>query len=198
MTAPLKKRKSLDKPRRSAKGTRTRILEAAQLRFSHYGYEHVGVRDIGADANVDAALINRYFGTKEELFAETTKGIFNGSHFIDVDPSKIGEALARRLMGGSKGKKKGIDPFEFLLRSAANPTASPIIADRLHQDFVVYLAAVIGGKNATTRAALITSYIVGFLTVRVALKSPALLPAHADQVIALLGSAIQAAVDRNK
>ncbi len=198
MTAPLKNENLSINLDAMPRGTRTRILEAAKLRFSHYGYEQVGVREIAADAKVDAALINRYFGTKEELFAESTKGLFNGSHFIDVEPSQLGEALARRLMGGAKGKKKEIDPFEFLLRSAATPTASPIIANRLHQDFVLYLAGVIGGKHATTRAALITSYMVGFLTVRVALKSPVLLPAHADEVIALLGSAIQAAVDGKK
>jgi hypothetical protein len=36
------------------------------------------------------------------------------------------------------------------------------------------------------------------LTVRISLQSPAILPAHADKVVALLGAAIQTAVDDQK
>jgi AcrR family transcriptional regulator len=195
MTKSLKKQKALKKPLRDAEGTRIRILEAATLRFCKYGYEQVGVREIAADASIDAALINRYFGTKEELFAEISKGVFNAENFIEAAPDKLGESLARRLTCGSGKEKAGVNPFELLLRSAVSPTASPIIANRLHKDFVLPLAALIGGKHASTRAALIASYIIGFLTVRVALQSPAILPAHAEKVVALLGSAIQEAID---
>src|SRR5260370_17863030 len=96
MTKLLKKRKPAKKPLRDAKKTRTRILEAARLRFCQHSYEQVGVRDIAADANIDAALINRYFGTKEDLFAEISKGVFNAEQFIETAPAKLGEYLARR------------------------------------------------------------------------------------------------------
>jgi AcrR family transcriptional regulator len=198
MAKPLKKTKHDKKPLRDAKKTRARILEAARLRFCKHSYEQVGVRDIAADANIDPALINRYFGTKEDLFAEISKGVFNAEQFVEAAPAKLGEYLARRLMFGPEEKKEGINPFELLLRSAASPTASPIIANRLHKDFVLRLASLIGGKHAPTRAALIASYIMGFLTVRIALQSPAILPAHADKVVALLGAAIQTAVDDQK
>jgi AcrR family transcriptional regulator len=195
MAESSKKEKPPKKPLRDATGTRKRILEAAKARFCKQSYEQVGVRDIAADASIDAALINRYFGTKEDLFAEISQGVFNAEHFIEVAPDKLGEALARRLMYGASKKKTGVNPFELLLRSAASPTASPIIANRLHKDFVLRLAALIGGKQASARAALIASYLIGFLTVRVALQSPAILPADADKVVALLGSALQAAID---
>jgi AcrR family transcriptional regulator len=195
MGETLKRQKARKKPLRDAPGTRKRILEAARMRFCNHSYEQVGVREIAADAKIDAALINRYFGTKEDLFAEICKGVFNADNFIEVAPAKLGEALARRLMSASGKEKAGVNPFELLLRSAASPTASPIIANRLHEDFVLQLATLIGGKHASTRAALIASYLIGFLTVRLALQSPAILPAAASKVVALLGSAIQAAID---
>jgi AcrR family transcriptional regulator len=195
MTKALKEEKAGKKPLRDASGTRMRILEAAQLRFCEQSYEQVGVREIAADAGIDAALINRYFGTKQDLFAEISKGVFSAENFIGAEPDQLGDVLARRLMGGTGKAKAGVNPFELLLRSAASPTASPIIANRLHEDFVLRLAALIGGKHASTRAALIASYLIGFLTVRVALQSPAILPPDADKVVALLGSAIQAAID---
>jgi AcrR family transcriptional regulator len=195
MGQSLKDQNPSKRPLRDAKETRKRILEAAKARFCKDSYEQVGVREIAADANIDAALINRYFGTKEELFAEISKGVFSAGNFIEVSLDKLGEALARRLMYGTGKAKAGVNPFELLLRSAASPTASPIIANRLHKDFVLPLATLIGGKEASTRAALIASYLIGFLTVRVALQSPAILPANANKVVSLLGSAIQAAID---
>jgi AcrR family transcriptional regulator len=198
MARPSKGRKPDQRPSRDAQETRTRILEAAKLRFCRHSYEQVGVREIAADADIDAALVNRYFGTKEELFAEVANGVLTAENFIEGPPDKLGEYLARRLVHGLGGQKKvdsGVNPFELLLRSAASPTASPIMAHRLHTDFVLRLAALIGGKQAATRAALVASYIIGFLTVRVALQSPAMLPAHANEAATLLGSAIQAAID---
>src|SRR5258708_38535504 len=100
MTKSLKKTKPAKKPLRDAKKTRTRILEPARLRICQHTYEQVGVRDIAADAHIDAALINRYFGTKEELFAEISKGDFTAEQFIDAAPAKLDDYLARRLMCG--------------------------------------------------------------------------------------------------
>ena len=108
-----KKTKPAKKPLRDAQKTRARILEAARLRFCQHSYEQVGVRDIAADANIDAALINRYFGTKEELFAEISKGVFNAEQFIETAPAKLGEYLARRLMFGLEEKKKGSIPSSY-------------------------------------------------------------------------------------
>src|SRR5258707_4170115 len=198
MAKPLKKTKPGKKPLRDAKKTRARILEAARVRFCEHSYEQVGVRDIAADANIDAALINRFFGSKEDLLGEISKGVFNAEQFVEVAPAKLGEYLARRLMCGPEEKKEGINPFGLLLRSAASPTASPIIANRLHKDFVLRLSPLICCRHAPTRAALIASYLIGFLTVRAALQSPAILPSHADNVLALLGAAIQTAVDDQK
>ncbi len=52
----------------SAAGTRSALLEAAAVRFGRYGYDGASVRDIARDAGVDAALVYRYFGSKDALF----------------------------------------------------------------------------------------------------------------------------------
>lgn len=48
--------------------TRDRIRRAAARLFSQRPYKEVTVRQIAAAADVDAALINHYFGGKEALF----------------------------------------------------------------------------------------------------------------------------------
>lgn len=52
----------------NAKGRRDRILDAAERLFSEWGIDGVSMREIAAEAGVQLALINYYFGTKQELY----------------------------------------------------------------------------------------------------------------------------------
>ena len=55
---------------RNASATRDAMLAAARERFARHSYDDVGLRDVARDAGVDAALISRYFGSKEDLFRD--------------------------------------------------------------------------------------------------------------------------------
>jgi AcrR family transcriptional regulator len=59
------------------------IITSAIERFSSQGFEGTSVREIAADAGVNVAMINYYFGSKEKLFesvveyrASFLKGVF--------------------------------------------------------------------------------------------------------------------------
>lgn len=54
--------------RRSSR--RTRLLDAAEQRFSEVGYEATAIRDVTTDADTRLAAINEEFGNKEQLFRE--------------------------------------------------------------------------------------------------------------------------------
>src|ERR1700712_5539888 len=54
---------------RDAEATRSALLHAAMRRFTVLGYERTTTRDIARDAQVNVSLINRYFGSKDGLFA---------------------------------------------------------------------------------------------------------------------------------
>jgi AcrR family transcriptional regulator len=54
---------------RNALQTRADILSAARRRFATEGYDRTTLRAIAADVGVDAALVIRYFGSKQNLFA---------------------------------------------------------------------------------------------------------------------------------
>ena len=60
-----------ERPRNAAQ-TRADILDAARRRFATDGYEPTTLRTIAADVGVDAALVSRYFGSKQDLFATAT------------------------------------------------------------------------------------------------------------------------------
>ena len=47
--------------------TRERILDAAEKLFAERGYHGVSIRDVTGAAEVDVALVNYHFGSKEML-----------------------------------------------------------------------------------------------------------------------------------
>src|ERR1700757_2725720 len=94
---------TLERPRavrrRDADATRKAILAAAKDHFARSGYEGAFLRDIAVDAGVDAALINRYFGGKEGLFAEVLRRAIRTDRLalFEGDRSSVGRELARVL-----------------------------------------------------------------------------------------------------
>jgi AcrR family transcriptional regulator len=54
--------------RRNAADARERLLSAAGELFADRGYEGTTIREVGARAGVDPALIARYFGSKSRLY----------------------------------------------------------------------------------------------------------------------------------
>jgi len=60
--------------------TEERLKEAARIVFTRNGYAATKVRDIAAEANINLALVNYYFRSKEKLFhlimTETIQGLF--------------------------------------------------------------------------------------------------------------------------
>src|SRR3954465_12636218 len=111
------------RPARNAGDTRARILAAARVRFSRDAYENVGTRDIAADAGVDAALVNRYFGGKEKLFDEAIVDAFAiRDHFAGVDMSRFGELITTLVLEGSQERREArFDALGILLRASGSP-----------------------------------------------------------------------------
>src|SRR5258708_31897494 len=71
--------------KRDADATRAAILEAANVHFARSGFDGAYLRDIAADAGADAALINRYFGGKDGLFAAALKDSIGPNTTAELD-----------------------------------------------------------------------------------------------------------------
>src|SRR6516165_5702651 len=107
------------KRRRDAAATRQAILEAATGRFAAQGYERAGVREIAADAGVTAALVNRYFGSKEGLFAEVIGRALDMGHLLEGQRGDLADHLARAVVNGGDDAPDGVlTPLLLLLHSA--------------------------------------------------------------------------------
>ena len=185
------------KPPRNAGDTRARILAAARIRFAQDAYENVGTRDIAADAGVDAALVNRYFGGKERLFDEAIVDAFAiKDHFAGMDMGGFGELITTLVIEGSQERREArFDALGILLRASGSPATQERVSARFHADFVLPLARLLRGRDAELRAALIASHLIGLATMKHALVSPLLNDATRRKTIATVGAAIQACVD---
>src|ERR1700732_1835155 len=96
------------KHRRNASATRQAILESALIAFTRSGYDGVGVREIAKGAGVTAMLVNRYFGSKEQLFAEVsaetmaTPSILTHEILTSKSPGKgLADALINQTKAGA-------------------------------------------------------------------------------------------------
>jgi AcrR family transcriptional regulator len=154
---------------KSAEATRSRIFEAAKIRFSRSSYEAASVREIAGDAEVDPALLIRYFGSKEGLFRAVAADAFQPTDMFAGDPNLLGERILDLLFAPADKHewRSGYDPFRLLLSSISSDTAGPIISEAFHRAFVDRLAKSLSGRSKGARAALVSSYILGVALLRI-------------------------------
>src|SRR6202008_4243685 len=87
---------------RNAAATREAILQSARQAFAKAGYAGAGVREIARGAGGTAMLVNRYFGSKERLFAEAVAEPMATTSVLAPQIASAGisgKALAATLVG---------------------------------------------------------------------------------------------------
>jgi AcrR family transcriptional regulator len=188
------------KRRRDAAATRSAILEAATRRFAYQGYQCAGVREIAADAGVDAAMVNRYFGSKEGLFAEVVERAFDLRYLIDGDRATLAERLARKVVYGREDiaddQRVPRIPLLLLLRFATEPHAAELIRTSLDRNVLRPLAGCLDGPDAEVRAAMVIAQCTGFSTLYQILRPRALAEAPQEELVALLEESLAACIGR--
>lgn len=154
---------------KNAAATRESILTAARQRFLLESYDNVGLREIAGDAGVDVALVSRYFGGKEKLFAEVLgKAKGNG----DLLPPGVGAAelpafLTRLFMDeGEEEHRRHAEHVLILLRSVSSPNAAHIVREALGRDILQPLAERLQGEDAQGRASMAMAVWFGATVLR--------------------------------
>jgi AcrR family transcriptional regulator len=183
----------VDRPKRprNAAATREAILRSALAAFSRYGYDGVGVREIAQMAGVTGVLVNRYFGSKEELFAATVAIICADHRIFESGSTTLAKRLAAKVMS----KTEPIDALLLILRSAPNPRAAEILRENIARHFERPLKASLPGPNASERAAMILALVVGFQLFRKVIGSKALIHASGASLSHHLTTTLQGLID---
>ncbi len=137
------------------------------MRFCADSYDEVGMRDVARDVGVDAALISRYFGSKEDLFIAVLESCKNGRDLMDGPRQDFGERLAREIIYdevmtcGDEGSGVKIRGLLILLRSIGSAKAMEVVQRTSDSRFFDPLSQWLSGEDAPVRARLAASIIMG-------------------------------------
>ncbi|HEY6650588.1 MAG TPA: TetR family transcriptional regulator [Mycobacterium sp.] len=173
--------------RRSSVETKAVILAAARQRFAESGFERATIRAIAADANIDPAMVMRYFGNKDQLFAAAADFDLQIPDLSDVDRKKLGSRLVAHFLD----RWERDEALVVLLRCS---TTNDEAAQRMRKIFSSQLRPVIakvGGADASRRAGLIATQVLGLALCRYVLRLPPVVAMSHDEVIAWLGPTVQ-------
>ena len=181
--------------KRDADATRAAILEAAKIHFARSGYEGGYLRDIAADAGVDAALINRYFGGKDGLFAAALKDSIRPDAISQWERKTFGRDIAKMMANHAHHDNDRMHAFQFLLRAATSPTTAPLLNVAVQDRFMAPIRSWIGGEQAEARARIVASVFIGLLVERLIRDEP-LANNERDAFIERTGELLQSLVDR--
>jgi AcrR family transcriptional regulator len=168
--------------RRNAAATRQAILDAAVAAFTRCGYAGVGVREIAQAAGVTAMLVNRYFGSKEQLFAEAVDTAFAPRTVVGEEPVSLAHDTAATLVARTAPGAEQIGPFLLMLRSVADPRAAEIIRAASERHVGRHLAERLEGPDAAARAELVLSVIAGVWLMRTVMGTTAITAAEETEL----------------
>jgi AcrR family transcriptional regulator len=180
--------------RPGAPDTRAAILTAARGSFAEKGFAGTTIRAIAGLAEVDAALVHHYFGTKDDLFVAALE--------LPVDPRA---AIAPALVGGADGAAERIlrvfvgvwdDPantpvFVAMARTLLDPSASHLIRDGFLPVVLQPVGLTLGLDDPELRMSLVASQMLGIILSRYVLELEPIASMSADTLVATYAPTLQ-------
>ena len=180
-----------DRPRRTSEATKAAILAAARARFAEQGYERTTIRGVAADAGIDASMVMRYFGSKEQLFEAALAIDLHLPDVGDVPPDRVPALFIRHFLDRWEGDPTD-DALLVLLRSAVtNDQAAARMRDIFARQVAPAVAAALPpGPDARARAALVSAQLLGLALARYLLRLPPALALTPEQIEELYAPAL--------
>ncbi|MFQ6392364.1 TetR family transcriptional regulator [Nocardia sp. KC 131] len=164
--------------------TQSRILVAAQKLFAEVGYDRATIRAIAAEAAIDPGLVMRYFGSKDNLFAQAAG--FEREQQVTGTPEQAAEQLLAALE--HKFTEEPTDALAAIRSIFTHPDATGEIRSAMvarQQQAAHHMAA----DDADLRAGLIGALTIGAVIGRHLLRLDGLRDAAPERITALLRTA---------
>ncbi|HRH21546.1 MAG TPA: TetR family transcriptional regulator [Brevundimonas sp.] len=179
---------------RDAAATRDSILDAARDQFAQRSYEDVSLRAIARGAGIDVALIARYFGSKEELFADALEACEVGPDLFSGPRETFGQRMAEQIVFEPKsgGKLQGT---QIMLNSLGSAKAAEIVQNSANTQFFRPFATWLGGEDAHIRTRLLAGLMMGMGVSRELAGGYGLTEADGMRLRDRLAGILQAVVD---
>jgi AcrR family transcriptional regulator len=178
--------------------TRPEILAAARTLFASRGYHGTTVRDIAAEAGVNAALVHHYFGSKDQVFVAAMNLPLNPADLISRlryggPRAQLGERVVRLFARTWRDPATG-QPLQALLRAAASTEQGATMMRQFVEDVMLPRVSAELGVSPM-RAAGAFSQLIGFALAATILRTEPLASASEDELVALLAPSVQRYLD---
>ncbi|MBN9139302.1 MAG: TetR family transcriptional regulator [Micrococcales bacterium] len=171
--------------------TKESIRAAAARLFPLHGYTGTSVRDIAAAAGVDAALVIRHFGSKEELFLEIMQLSDEAQPLLDGPLDELGEHFIDYVLT-TGDEVRGV--FLALIRASDSDGVAPRLREMHDAAFVAPLRSRLEGPDAELRSRLAAALVGGLLYSLWVVGDEQLLAADRAEVVRRYGALLQALI----
>ena len=181
------------KPLRS-QPTRDRIMAAAKKIFGRDGFDVATIRAIAAEADINPAMVMRYFGSKELLFAAVTTLKIDRGYLARVPKGKIGEAIIRDGLDRWDDPQWGNNVIAMVRTSMSNPAAREKFNNGYLDSLAALQSALLehhGIKLSKETVALIATQALGVLIARYVLRLEPVTKIPRETLIREVGRALQ-------
>ena len=152
---------------RNAAATRRDLLTATRELLTRHGVKGTTIRDVAGAVGVNAALVYRYFGSKEKLIAEAVYGDERRSNPLDQDlpADELPGALLDLVLDASARQAEG-GSLSALVAASGDDSMRGIIRHRIESEFAGRLADRLTGPQAELRAELMVALLIGVAVLR--------------------------------
>ena len=174
--------------------TREAIAGAARRQFAELGYDRTTMRGIAGEAGVDAALVVRFYGSKDALFREVMAlppGVADAMAALADGPrATVGRRLAEVIVGMLEDPRSRSVVLGRIRSASSHPDAAALVRETVTRD-VGRLAVALTDDEPETRAVLVGSQIVGLALARYIMRVEPLASLPAADVIAYVAPTFQ-------
>lgn len=175
--------------RRSSEETKAKILAVARERFAADGYERTTIRAVATDAGIDPAMVMRYFGSKDRLFAVAAEFDLRMPDLGNVPADRLGAVLTAHFLDLWEGN----EALMILLRTGVTNEAA---AERMRDIFATQLGPIVKSvsrtpEDAFLRAGLAAGQILGLALCRYILRLPPVVAMSREEIIAWVAPTLQ-------
>ena len=168
--------------------TRGHILTVALDHFTRHGFEGTSIRGIAREADVDPALIHRYFGDKRRLLLAAVRMTFDPAQVIEQVLADGTDHLAWRIVDTwSRVWEEVLGPSFFaMLRDV--PGLLPLLLTYLNGvlEELAGRAVLVPPGEVKLRVAVVEAQIAGFGYIRYVTGLPALADLSREEFVGLV------------
>ena len=156
------------------------------------------MREIAAGAGVTAMLVNRYFGSKEQLFTEVIATTMARPTILtkeNLRSPNLSRTIATILVDITSAEDTPLEGFLITFRSASSKRAAEIGRAQIEAGHHKTMTAALSGELAPQRAALVLALVSGVQVMRQMIGLSALAKADPGSLIDLLEAMLRPLID---